>query len=325
MELVCHKCDLRTSSDTFVKHLESNHGDVRDQAAVEAFVRDHVTFEETLLSESDGDEVSIVSVASIEASDVIKQHLDCPLCASKFSTRFRLVQHLTKHSEVNLDDGMLCRRHSVTRDENELKSHLTRIHKDSDPLQYKSCDHVAADTSLTVQIGHCHTESKSDVTTNIRPRSRGLGETNQKRIPAVCPDCNRTFSNKYNMLNHMKSHAKDAEMSKFDCECGKSYSTRGNLVAHIRIAHTEELPHRCHDCGGGFPSRSTRDIHSRLHSGARPFPCAFCPLSFRSKNSRDKHQETHAPPQHECELCGKRFRRKAHLRYHVGTHRGRPT
>ncbi|KOB68593.1 Uncharacterized protein OBRU01_18106, partial [Operophtera brumata] len=312
MELVCHKCDLKTSSDTFVKHLESNHGDVRDHDTVEAFVRDYVTFEETLISESDGDDASIVSVASTEAPDVIPQRLDCPLCASAFSSRFRLVQHLTKHPEANLGDGISCC--GDTRNENELITHLNREHKDPNRIQCKSCDHIAVDKpTSTTHIAHCHTESKSDVITNIQLGSPGPDETNQKRIPAVCPNCNRTFSNKYNMLNHMKSHAKDAKTSKFVCECGKSYSTRGNLVAHIRIAHTEELPHRCSDCGEGFPTRSTRDIHSRLHSGARPFSCAFCPLSFRSKNSQDKHQETHVPPQHECELCGKKFRRKAHL------------
>lgn len=259
--------------------------------------------------------MSVSSSASTETREA-PPCLECPLCSTVFSTRSRLYHHLTKH-DVNIDSIPCC---GVSRNKAELVKHLRTDHT-TNPLRCKICSHVAADTAvLATHIAHCHTESTSSVP---RPAPLLKEETNQKLIPAVCPDCNRAFSNKYNMLNHFKSHGKKND--KFHCKCGKSYTTRGNLVAHKRTAHSGQLPHSCIECGEGFSSRSARDIHSRLHTGSRPFSCSLCSRAFRAKNSLDKHVETHGPRQHECELCGKKFRRKAHLRYHVGTHRRRPS
>ncbi|XP_053289974.1 zinc finger protein 770 [Pleuronectes platessa] len=51
--------------------------------------------------------------------------------------------------------------------------------------------------------------------------------------------------------------------------------------------------HQCRSCSKGFPSPSKLRRHMMIHTGQRPF---------------------------SCELCGKRFRQKTHLRVHCRTH-----
>ena len=50
---------------------------------------------------------------------------------------------------------------------------------------------------------------------------------------------------------------------------------------------------RCELCGKIFPSQSKLDVHSRSHSGVRPFSCEICKKGFKLKHHLQKHMMTH--------------------------------
>ncbi|XP_046407864.1 zinc finger protein 84-like [Ischnura elegans] len=63
--------------------------------------------------------------------------------------------------------------------------------------------------------------------------------------PYSCKGCEKSFSQKSNLFDHIRTHTKEKPYSCGECE--KSFSQKSNLVAHIRT-HTKEKPYSCNEC-----------------------------------------------------------------------------
>lgn len=326
VELVCQRCSNKTAftAENFADHLiTTHHAEVLDENAINSFIKYYVTFEEPLVSDLESDKDSRHDSDTTGSVKVLKKitlsTLLCPYCDCAFSSTSRLVYHLGKHMEICLDDGVKCCDY-VYNTKKDFVTHLQENHVNVNRLandantMCKSCN-FTADSAEQLQnhVEEYHSEYKIKKPKKESPK-------NQKCIPAVCPECNKTFSNKYNMFAHMKSHKRTYA---YACSrCGKKYSTKGNLQQHMRLIHEGVLSHVCGACGERFPTRVARDVHARLHTGARPFRCRLCAAAFRAEDSLLRHLDMHLDVRkHECEICGKTFRKRSHLAAHGRTHR----
>lgn len=54
---------------------------------------------------------------------------------------------------------------------------------------------------------------------------------------------------------------------------------------------------------------------------AQPFPCTSCGRSYRHKSSLISHQKDECGklPSYTCHLCAKAFKKKHHLKKHLGS------
>lgn len=135
-----------------------------------------------------------------------------------------------------------------------------------------------------------------------------------------CPICNKTFSRKTSLLNHIRNHTAE---KKYICEyCQKGFSQQANLRNHVRI-HTNERPYVCIDCGKAFTQITNLNNHRRLHTGERPYVCieANCGRSFAQVTNLNNHMKTHHKTQQylTCPVlgCNEGFTMKNHLTKHM--------
>ncbi|XP_052565291.1 zinc finger protein 84 isoform X5 [Culex pipiens pallens] len=152
-----------------------------------------------------------------------------------------------------------------------------------------------------------------------------------------CPICNKTFSRKTSLLNHIRNHTAE---KKYVCEyCQKGFSQQANLRNHVRI-HTNERPYVCVDCGKAFTQITNLNNHRRLHTGERPYVCieANCGRSFAQVTNLNNHMKTHHKTQqfiqeshlilhmtHQhgdfaCTMCSMTFNDEVLLKKHVQRH-----
>ena len=72
------------------------------------------------------------------------------------------------------------------------------------------------------------------------------------------------------------------DMQCTEAGCNKSFNSRNELKAHLRLHDNGLRKYKCNTCGQGFAQRSSLNKHKRTHDGLRPYVCSVegCLSSF---------------------------------------------
>ncbi|XP_069703058.1 uncharacterized protein [Periplaneta americana] len=107
-------------------------------------------------------------------------------------------------------------------------------------------------------------------------------------------------------------------------DCNFTTSSRSLLEIHSR-RHTGIKPYVCPDCGKAFPQSSGLNVHIKRHKGQRDYPCDYCEYSAYTKVDKIRHMTIHTGERNQvCQYCGKAFAKDSTLREHVRSIHERP-
>ncbi|KFB41633.1 zinc finger protein [Anopheles sinensis] len=140
---------------------------------------------------------------------------------------------------------------------------------------------------------------------------------------AMEADCQYTTVDYHRIIYHRQWHAKE-----FECDrCGKQFTVRAKLSAHIETVHENrrtERPrnHLCSHCGKAFSTTHRLQQHVDVHLGNKHYQCRECGKEFVQKSNWKVHQLVHTKEKpFSCGVCMKLFGTASGLRLHLRRHK----
>lgn len=180
---------------------------------------------------------------------------------------------------------------------NLLRKHVVRHHKEEDGAKL-----------FPYSCQHCE---------NVYITERQLLH-HQKQPPRPCEVCGVIFKCIGLLWPHRRDHNSVCQV------CDKAFSGRNSLVQHMKIAHQEKnIP--CPKCDKMFSFESFKNQHIAKAHPEKPLPyqCDKCDFSAMKKVSVKIHQKkahTAKPPQYTCKDCNSKFTCEASYNTHVENH-----
>ncbi|XP_070594095.1 zinc finger protein 11-like isoform X2 [Erythrolamprus reginae] len=133
-----------------------------------------------------------------------------------------------------------------------------------------------------------------------------------------CPNCGKSFRDKYSLTRHQKVHFTERP---YPCpRCEKRFRSAKDLEKH-QVTHSDQRPHQCGECGKFFKTKSSLDKHQKTHKGEKPFCCSYCGRRVTTSTILRYHQRTHTGERpYKCAVCDKSYISKWSLKKHLELH-----
>jgi len=120
----------------------------------------------------------------------------------------------------------------------------------------------------------------------------------------------------------MRVHTRDKP---YKCSlCDRSFSDSSNLQSHKRHVCSNRKTYHYPYCGKLFKTNTKLQLHTRIHTGAKPYSCRHCPERFTWRDQLKTHllKSNNEGTWLTCNICQKKFTYSANLKKHLRRHEG---
>ena len=250
----------------------------------------------------------------------------CTHCTSSFGFN----KDLTKHLKLHVAQGGIDTLNGANdMSKNVLKRGRKKRPKNKDQFEVYQCDkcpYVGKKDLLREHKRRLHS-----IKFNCDQCDKSFGynkdlNRHKRNVHCVaeyqCMECKKFFKTQRSLNVHGQVHQENKEA--FACQvCDKHYSTKYVLDNHVKSEHMGmKKSFMCPICGKSFTQKTSYRQHANVHAGIRPYVCDVCGKSFSYENALKAHKFIHNEVrQFQCQICDKRFLHKNSLRIHGNVHK----
>ncbi|XP_068574192.1 zinc finger protein 770-like isoform X2 [Cebidichthys violaceus] len=261
----------------------------------------------------------------------------CPKCLKTFCSPSKLQRHFLIHTGLKPYSCMICRK--AFRQKVHLKSHLISantcsISVGTERKKQRFCNsRRASSTQLQSSFQQRPTGHRNHVNSSVElelqckinvDAVRDLVKTDIKSEAAVEPEQSFSQSDEQEQQHFTQQSLKPSQ----SMICNRSLQLEDLVDLNI-IVKPETWSVNCSDCNDPLPrdceviasAEQQRETGNATSEQQKIHRCHTCLKCFPSVSKLQRHMMTHTGQRpFGCEMCGKRFRQKTHLRIHCRTH-----
>ncbi|XP_058120909.1 zinc finger protein 721-like [Anopheles ziemanni] len=218
----------------------------------------------------------------------------CQICAKKFRTRVKLVEHKDMHENPERYRCSTCQEVHQN-----LEEHMQNKHQEWEFKCEECGKRFPFKSRLTAHMGKVHLKKDIICEECNKPFTKFSIEKHKRAVHGAtftCENCPKTFKTRFSLERHMEGHNVEQQgPATVSCTlCNSVLKDEYNLKTHMKRIHAEQTPATCKTCGKTFKSKHSLYTHISNVCTTRQFPCTVCGKQFKKRTKLKQHMTTHA-------------------------------